>query len=59
MSEKIDPDLFAQLMNLPGPARHDLLEFLGQTPVADSELQRLIDDMAKRDQAAGSTPKPS
>ncbi|MBO6604140.1 MULTISPECIES: hypothetical protein [Paracoccaceae] len=49
MSKKIDPDLFARLMGLPQPARNDLLEFLGETPVAEAELERLIEDAANKD----------
>ncbi len=49
MNGKIKPDLFARLMGLAPPDRKDLLEFLGETPVADAELERLIDKMAKRD----------
>ena len=48
MAEKIHPDLFARLMQLPQPDRADLLEFLGETPVADAELERLIDAIATR-----------
>lgn len=41
MSQRIDPDLFAQLMKLSQGARTDLLEFLGQTPLAPEEALRL------------------
>jgi hypothetical protein len=41
----IDPDLFAKLMSLPEMARHDLLEFLGATPVATEQLDKMIDDI--------------
>ncbi|WP_168193233.1 hypothetical protein [Rhodophyticola sp. CCM32] len=51
MSEKINPEIFARLMKLPKPVRDDLLEFLGETPVADEELERLIDAAIKDNQA--------
>lgn len=41
MSKWIDPDLFAQLMTLSASSRTDLLEFLGQTPLAPAEARRL------------------
>lgn len=41
MTKRIDPDLFAQLMKLSSGARTDLLEFLGQTPLAPAEAHRL------------------
>jgi len=48
MPDKIDPDLFARLMGLSHPVRKDLLEFLGQTPVAEAELERLVEDVSAR-----------
>lgn len=59
MTEKIDPDLFARLMGLSKSARNDLLEFLGETPVAEAELQRLIDDVANSDEPPDPPEKPS
>lgn len=59
MSEKIEPDLFARLMGLSQPARNDLLEFLGETPVAEAELERLIQDVANRDTPPKVALKPS
>ncbi len=41
MAIRIDPDLFAQLMKLSSGERTDLLEFLGQTPLAPEEARRL------------------
>jgi len=58
MSEKINPDLFARLMGLAHPARRDLLEFMGETPIEEAELARLIDEMAQRGKVKPS-PKPS
>jgi hypothetical protein len=43
MTRKIDPDLFAQLMRLSATARTDLLEFMGQTPLAPDEARRLAE----------------
>lgn len=43
MDKRIAPDLFARLMELPPETRTDLLEFLGQTPLAPSEVLRLTD----------------
>jgi hypothetical protein len=34
MQEKIDPGLFARLMQIPAAARTDLLEYIGQGPVS-------------------------
>ena len=34
LDKKIDPDLFARLMQLPARARKDLLEYIGQGPMA-------------------------
>jgi hypothetical protein len=42
MPEKLNPHLFARIMELPGPFRRDILEFIGQTPVCESELERLV-----------------
>jgi hypothetical protein len=44
----ISPGLFARLMKLPDSARADLLEFLGETPVADAQLASMLDSMAVR-----------
>lgn len=41
MTKRIDPDLFARLMKLSSSQRTDLLEFLGQTPLAPEEALRL------------------
>ena len=57
MSEKINPDLFARLMGLNHPARRELLEFMGETPIAEVELERLIEEITKTD--TKETPKPS
>lgn len=44
----ISPGLFARLMKLPDSTRADLLEFLGETPVADAQLASMLDSMAVR-----------
>ena len=41
MDKRIDPDLFARLMKLSSDTRTDLLEYLGQTPLAPEEVLRL------------------
>jgi len=41
----IHPNHFNQLMRLPAGIRTDLLEFLGATPVADIQLERMLRDM--------------
>lgn len=41
MEKRIDPDLFARLMKLSSDTRTDLLEYLGQTPLASEEIVRL------------------
>ena len=56
MSEKINADLFARLMGLAHPARRDLLEFMGETPIAEAELERLIEEIAQKGNSK--TPKP-
>lgn len=43
---QIDPHLFTRLMCLPPQRRIDLLEFIGATPVADLQLEQLIEMMA-------------
>lgn len=58
MSEKINPGLFARLMGLAHPARRDLLEFMGETPIEEAELERLIEEMAQKGKVA-TPPKPS
>lgn len=42
----IDPHLFTRLMRLPPGRRADLLEFIGATPLADLQLEQLIDMMS-------------
>jgi hypothetical protein len=42
MPERINPHIFARIMELPGPIRRDILEFMGQTPVCERELERLV-----------------
>lgn len=41
MDKRIEPDLFARLMMLSSGTRTDLLEYLGQTPLAPEEVLRL------------------
>ena len=48
MAEKVNPHIFARIMGLPGPIRRDILEFMGQTPVCERELERLVADVADR-----------
>jgi hypothetical protein len=42
MDEKIDLGLFARLMQLSAPTRKDLLEYMGQGPVATSTVHRAV-----------------
>jgi len=42
MYEKVNPQIFAQIMGLSSQIRRDLLEFMGQTPICEVELQRLL-----------------
>lgn len=42
----IDPHLFTRLMCLPPHRRMDLLEFIGATPLADLQLEALIEMMS-------------
>jgi hypothetical protein len=44
----INPGLFARLMQLPAPARADLLEFIGATVVADPQLSAMIAEFDSR-----------
>lgn len=44
--QQIRPETFAKLMRLPISQRADLLEFIGSTPVADSEVINLIEKLA-------------
>ncbi|TCO71519.1 hypothetical protein EV655_10610 [Rhodovulum euryhalinum] len=41
----IHPSLFNRLMRLPAGIRTDLLEFVGATPVADDQLERMLRDV--------------
>ncbi|MGC9420296.1 MAG: hypothetical protein ACP5EN_15145 [Rhodovulum sp.] len=41
----IHPTLFNRLMRLPAGIRTDLLEFLGATPVANAQLERMLRDV--------------
>ncbi|SIO52747.1 hypothetical protein SAMN05444722_3117 [Rhodovulum sp. ES.010] len=41
----IHPNLFTRLMRLPAAVRIDMLEFLGATPVADAQLERMLHDV--------------
>lgn len=51
MPAKISPGLFARVMALPDAAREDLLEFMGGSPVDDTCLEALIDDISERIEA--------
>ena len=44
----INPGLFARLMKLPEQARTDILEFLGATPIADSQLCLMLDTLSTK-----------
>jgi hypothetical protein len=48
MPAKISPGLFARVMALPDAAREDLLEFMGGSPVDDTCLAALIDEISER-----------
>lgn len=41
MNEKVDPGLFACLMQMSAAARQDLLEYIGQGPVSAEGLMRV------------------
>jgi hypothetical protein len=41
LDKKIDPDLFARLMQLPARARKDLFEYIGQGPMAEPPADAL------------------
>lgn len=53
----INPGLFARLMRLPDSARTDLLEFVGATPVADSQLSHMIDAITDKLASERRTPR--
>jgi hypothetical protein len=38
MTKEIDTDLFVRLMKLSAPARKDLLEYIGQGPMASDPM---------------------
>lgn len=44
---EIHPNLFTRVMQLPAAIRCDLLEFLGATPVADAQLERMLNDVTR------------
>ena len=49
----IDPDQFARIMSLPEGERVDLLEFLGATPVANAQIERLIVEVSRQHKKLG------
>jgi len=51
MDEKIDPGLFARLMQLSPRARNDILEYLGQGPVSS---QAMLNGVLRTPSAAAS-----
>lgn len=42
MQTCIAPSDFARIMALPVAMRHDVLEFIGSTPISSSEVGRLL-----------------
>jgi hypothetical protein len=44
----IEPSDFARIMTLPLTQRHDVLEFLGSTPVESGEIEKLLRAMFRR-----------
>lgn len=40
--QDIHPSLFTRVMQLPDGIRADMLEFLGATPVADAQLEHML-----------------
>ncbi len=42
MTKEIDTDLFVRLMRLSAPARKDLLEYIGEGPVASAPLRAAL-----------------
>lgn len=40
--KNIEPYIFAKLMSLPDASRIDLLEFLGATPLGETQIQSLL-----------------
>jgi len=49
MKINIEPTDFARMMALPRRERHDLLEFLGSTPVSPAEARALVHRIIARD----------
>lgn len=48
MKLAIDPTAFARIMSLPLTLRHDLLEYLGSTPVPPKFVEVLVASVAAR-----------
>lgn len=48
MQLTISPTDFARVMALPNSLRHDVLEFLGSTPVAAGEVERVVRSLTAR-----------
>jgi hypothetical protein len=44
----IAPDAFTRIMSLPQAARMDVLEFLGSTPLSQSQVDAIVDEAAAR-----------
>ncbi len=52
MTEKVALDLFAQVMALAGPARNDILEYIGQTDISTGDLVLAMRDSSPSDPVA-------
>ena len=46
MKSNLEPSAFARIMSLPISLRHDVLEFLGSTPVTPNSVEELVASVA-------------
>lgn len=56
MLGNIEPTVFARIMSLPNSVRHDVLEFIGSTPVASKSIEQIVASVTER-QGPGQGPR--
>lgn len=48
MKSNLEPSAFARIMSLPLSLRHDVLEFIGSTPVTPNSVEMLVASVSVR-----------
>jgi len=59
MHLSIAPSDFASIMALPVAVRHDVLEFIGSTPITSSEVGRLLRSLSETAQTRDGSTTPT